>query len=148
MALVLRDRFPEVDFTRLVKLCVVHDLGEAVSGDIPAPEQTGAGEKVKERRDLLNLLEPLPSALREEITELWDEYDAALTPEARLAKALDKLETLLQHTQGANPPDFNYRFNLNYGRSYTSGDPTLEAIRQILDAETERRAEEVLQHKK
>ena len=50
------------------------------------------------------------------------------------------METLLQHTQGANPPDFDYRFNLGYGRQYTSGDPTIEAIRRVLDAETERRA--------
>ena len=142
MALLLHDRFPEVDFARLVKICVVHDLGEAIGGDIPAPEQAEAGAKAgQERRDLLDLLSPLPDRLRAEITELWDDYEAASTPEARLAKALDKLETLLQHTQGANPPDFDYRFNLDYGRRFTSGDPTIEAIRQALDEATRRRAE-------
>jgi len=85
----------------------------------------------------------LPKALlRDEIVELWDEYEAATTPEARLAKALDKLETILQHTQGDNPPGFDYRFNLGYGREYTAGDPLIEAMRRILDEETERRAEE------
>jgi putative hydrolases of HD superfamily len=143
MALLLHDRFPDVDFARLVKICIVHDLGEAVGGDIPAPQQAEAGGKAEqERQDLLDLLAPLPPRLKEEITALWDEYEAASTPEASLAKALDKLETLLQHTQGANPPDFDYRFNLDYGRRYTAGDPTIEAIRRVLDAETERRAEE------
>jgi len=84
------------------------------------------------------VLSPLPGPTRDEIAGLWDEYEAAETPEARLAKALDKLETLLQHTQGANPPDFDYRFNLDYGRDYTSGDETIQAIRRILDEETER----------
>lgn len=141
MALVLHDRFPDVDLARLLGICVVHDLGEAISGDVPAPEQAEAGAKAdQERRDLLDLLSPLPPHLRQELAALWDEYEAASTPEARLAKALDKLETLLQHTQGANPPDFDYRFNLDYGRRYTTGDPTIEAIRQALDAETERRA--------
>lgn len=142
MATVLHDRFPEVDFARLVKMCVVHDLAEAVSGDIPAPEQAAQGGKsVDERVDLLEITASLPTGTRGEIVALWDEYEAATTPEARLAKALDKLETLLQHTQGANPPDFDYRFNLGYGRRYTSGDPTIEALRRVLDEETERRAD-------
>jgi len=148
MAMLLRESFPEVDFARLVKICIVHDLGEALGGDVPAPEQARSAAEGKpakaadERRDLLALLEPLPEPLRAEIIELWDEYEAAKTPEARLAKALDKLETILQHTQGDNPPDFDYRFNLGYGREHTAGDPLIEAIRRILDEETERRAEE------
>jgi putative hydrolase of HD superfamily len=148
MALLFEESFPDVDFARLVKMCIVHDLGEALGGDIPAPVQADAaarGEGPKaadERRDLLELLEPLPEPLRVEITALWDEYEAAETPEARLAKALDKLETILQHTQGDNPPDFDYRFNLGYGREYTAGDPLIVALRRILDEETERRARE------
>jgi putative hydrolase of HD superfamily len=128
MAMVLAPQFPDVDFARLVKICIVHDLGEVVGGDVPAPEQArrlaenpGATKADAERRDLLTLLAPLPPALASDITELWDEYEAAVTPEARLAKALDKLETILQHTQGDNPPDFDYRFNLGYGRQIRPG---------------------------
>ncbi|HEX2189006.1 MAG TPA: HD domain-containing protein [Longimicrobiaceae bacterium] len=144
MALVIHPAFPGVDFARLVKICIVHDLGEAVGGDVPAPEQArrGGSKAADERRDLLHLLAPLPAPLREEITGLWDEYEAASTPEARLAKALDKLETILQHTQGANPPDFDYRFNLEYGRRHTAEPALVAAIRAILDGETERRARE------
>ncbi|CAA9354597.1 MAG: Hydrolase, HAD superfamily [uncultured Gemmatimonadaceae bacterium] len=148
MALVLHPGFPEVDFGRLVRMCIVHDLGEAIGGDVPAPEQArrlaagAVGKAADERRDLLQLLAPLPAAQRDEIAALWDEYEAAATPEARLAKALDKLETILQHTQGRNPPGFDYRFNLGYGRQYTAGHPLLEAARALLDAETERRARE------
>jgi len=142
LALVLRPSFPDVDFARLVKICIVHDLGEAIGGDVPAPEQARRADPkaADERRDLLQLLAPLPEPLRDEITALWDEYEAARSPEARLAKALDKLETILQHTQGRNPADFDYRFNLTYGRQYTEGHPVLAAVRALLDAETERRA--------
>ncbi|HWK90151.1 MAG TPA: HD domain-containing protein [Longimicrobium sp.] len=144
MALALHPAFPEVDFARLVKICIIHDLGEAIGGDVPAPEQAsrGGSKASDERRDLLQLLGPLPPALRGEITGLWDEYEAARSPEARLAKALDKLETILQHTQGRNPPDFDYRFNLGYGRAYTADHPLLVSIRALLDEETERRARE------
>lgn len=148
MALVIEEHFPDVDFARLVKICIVHDLGEAVGGDIPAPEQAEPGGKAEqERRDLLRLLDPLPVQLRDEIAVLWDEYEQAATPEARLAKALDKLETILQHTQGMNPEDFDYRFNLNYGRRYTSEDPLIAKIRRVLDEETERRAEKADRYK-
>jgi len=144
MALVLRPSFPDVDFERLIKICIVHDLGEAIGGDVPAPEQArrAAGKAADERRDLLQLLAPLPAPVRDEITTLWDEYETALSAEARLAKALDKLETILQHTQGDNPADFDYRFNLTYGRQYTGEHPLLAAVRVLLDEETERRARE------
>jgi putative hydrolases of HD superfamily len=144
MALVLHPSFPEVDFERLIKICIVHDLGEAIGGDIPAPEQAGRSESksASERRDLLQLVALLPVKLRDEVTSLWDEYEAAQSPEARLAKALDKLETILQHTQGDNPRDFDYRFNLGYGRQFTADHPVLVELRAILDSETERRARE------
>jgi putative hydrolases of HD superfamily len=144
MALVLHPAFPDVDFARLIRICIVHDLGEAIGGDVPAPEQVrrGASKAADERRDLLTLLAPLPAPLRDEITGLWDEYEAAQSPEAKLAKALDKLETILQHTQGRNPVEFDYRFNLSYGRQYTGDHPVLAAVRELLDAETERRARE------
>lgn len=149
MAMVLHPSFPRVDFARLIRICLVHDLGEAIGGDVPAPEQArrlredpSDGKAAQERRDLLTLLAPLPAALRDEVTALWDEYEAAATPEARLAKALDKLETIVQHNQGRNPPDFDYRFNLGYGRTFTTGHPMLDELRAELDRETERRAGE------
>jgi len=142
MALVFHSAFPNVDFARLIRICIIHDLGEAVSGDVPAPEQArrGGSKAADERRDLVQLLESLPVQLRDEITSLWDEYEAAQSPEAKLAKALDKLETILQHTQGRNPAEFDYRFNLTYGREYTADHPVLAAVRALLDEETERRA--------
>jgi putative hydrolase of HD superfamily len=141
MALVLKDAFPGVDFARLVKMCIIHDLGEAIGGDIPAIHQVpGQSKAGQERADLLELLHPLPERLQTEITGLWDEYEAAASPEARLAKALDKLETIMQHNQGVNPPDFDYGFNLDYGKRYTSGDPLIEEIRALLDRDTAARA--------
>ena len=149
MAMVLRSEFPDVDFAKLVKICIIHDLGEAIHGDVSAPEQARraalgahAGKAADERRDLLELLSPLPSRLRDEIAALWDEYEAAESPEARLAKALDKLETIMQHNQGLNPADFDYRFNLGYGRKHTADIPLVAEVRKILDDETEQRARE------
>lgn len=142
MAVALADRFPEIDLARLLKICLIHDLGEALHGDIPAPAQVADGAKNEaERADFLEVLTPLPARLREELTMLWDEYNAARSPEAQVAKGLDKLETILQHTQGRNPPDFDYGFNLGYGRQYTGAHPVLVALRKRLDRATEERDE-------
>ena len=149
MALVLRPAFPEADFAKLVTICIIHDLGEALHGDVSAPEQArraaaglSAGKSDQERRDLMELLAPLPAAVRDEIASLWDEYEGAQSLEARLAKGLDKLETIMQHNQGLNPPDFDYRFNLGYGRRHTADIPLVAQVRAILDRETEARAAE------
>jgi putative hydrolases of HD superfamily len=143
MAMLLYGSTPGIDLARLLKMCLIHDLGEAIRGDVPAPAQTAGGSKAHlERADLLELTTPLPPALRHEILQLWDEYEAVDSPEAKLAKGLDKLETILQHNQGKNPAHFDYAFNLDYGQRYTAADPVMAAIRARLDEETARRAKD------
>lgn len=141
-AMLLEDELPGLDFARILKMCVIHDLGEAIHGDIPAIEQTpGAPDKsAREREDLLTLSAPLPERLRAQLLSLWDEYDNAASPEARIVKGLDKLETMIQHNQGMNPADFDYGFNLGYGVQHTARHPLLAAIREMVDEATRERA--------
>lgn len=144
MAMLCYGQGETVDLGRLLKICLIHDLGEAISGDIPAPVQqteAGRGKADQERADLVSLVAPLPTDLRAEILALWDEYESAATTEAKVAKGLDKLETILQHTQGRNPDEFDYGFNLEYGRRYTGADPLLTALRTRLDEATVARGE-------
>lgn len=142
MAMVCYADDPGVDVGRLIRMCLIHDLGETLRGDIPAPEQVAGGKSDAERADLLALVAPLPERQRTEIVALWDDYEAANSPEARAAKGLDKLETILQHIQGMNPAHFDYAFNLEYGQRFTSADPMLAALRTRMDRETLRLAEE------
>ncbi|KLK93309.1 phosphohydrolase [Microvirga vignae] len=142
MALVFADEFESIDALRLIKLCIVHDLGEALGGDIPAILQSeGTNKAAQERADLKVLTKALHPAKRVEILALWEEYESAATPEAIIAKGLDKLETILQHNQGQNPSDFDYAFNLGYGLKQTAAHPLLAKIRAVLDEETRARAE-------
>lgn len=142
MALIMAEEFPDLDNHRVLKLCLVHDLGEAVHGDISALAQREMKEDKAEaeRRDLHDLAGALGSPLCEEIVSLWEEYENAATPEARLVKGLDKLETLVQHNQGQNPGTIDYHFNLEYGRAYMQAHPLLEALRVLVDESTARRA--------
>ncbi|MTI43091.1 metal dependent phosphohydrolase [Roseibium hamelinense] len=134
---------PGIDVEKLLKLCVVHDLGEAISGDVPAPAQkSGDRRRERERRDFQSLCAPLPSALAGDLLSLWDEYAEGRTEEARLAKAFDKLETMLQHLVGKNPPDFDFSFNLAYGRRETDFHPLTRALREKVDELTRARLDE------
>lgn len=144
MALIFEEEFSGLDHHRLLKLCLVHDLGEAIGGDIAAVDQkAGAPKAAEERRDLLELTSALPAKIQAEILSLWDEYEENQTPEAQVVKGLDKLETLIQHNQGQNPDDaIDFTFNLDYGRRYTAAHPLLNQIRQLVDGDTARRAAE------
>ena len=94
LALLLRDALPEVDMDKVLRMCLIHDVGEAVTGDIPSFQKTDANEET-ERQAIAELLSPLPDGLRGELTALFAEMDALATPEARVYKALDKLEVVV-----------------------------------------------------
>ncbi|WGI21749.1 HD domain-containing protein [Amylibacter sp. IMCC11727] len=136
--LVFEDQLAGLDMAKMLKMAVLHDLGEAVSGDIPATEQVG-DKSADERADFIELLGDLPDP--DAFLSLWDEYDGATSDEAKVIKGLDKLETILQHTQGKNPADFDYGFNLGYRREATAGHPLLKMLRAMVDEKTRGRME-------
>lgn len=139
--LVIGKFFEGINTDKLLKLAVVHDLGEAISGDIPAIHQSATpGKSDMERQGMRELCSDLPPDLKTELLALWDEYEDASTPEAQIIKGLDKLETIIQHNQGKNPPDFDYEFNLAYGQEYMGFHSLLTQVREILDKETQAKA--------
>ncbi|MBX7481722.1 HD domain-containing protein [Qipengyuania qiaonensis] len=144
MVMLFEDALGEIDLAHLLKLCLIHDLGEALSGDVPATEQQADPDRAaRERRDMSELCNVLPGDLQERMMKLWDEYAAGETGEAVLAKAFDKLETMYQHLLGRNPPGFDYQFNLGYGRRYTDRHPLTRELRAMLDTETRARIAEL-----
>ena len=139
-ASVIGNYYAEIDLLRLVKMVIIHDLGEIINGDIPAIDQDPSVDKNdSERVDFLQVIQPLPDAIKTEFIGLWDEYNAVATLEAKLAKGLDKLETLLQHVQGKNPENFDYEFNLSYGQPYTGFDALITYFRAEIDKDTRSR---------
>ncbi len=137
---VLAEAVPKLDRLKLMRLALVHDLAEAVSGDVPAPQQSNSKAKSEqERQDLAQLTQNLPERQHQAISDLWEEYEAAASPEAQFIKGLDKLETILQHCQGDNPADFDYEFNLGYGRLQTDRHPLVVQLRRLLDERTRAR---------
>ena len=139
LAAVLTGVRPELDMQRVVLMCLIHDLGEAFDGDVPAIAQTAPGVKAaSELAAMERLTRLLPPEAGATIREIWEEYEACQTPEARWVKALDKAETIIQHNQGANPAGFDYAFNLTYGSEYFDDGALLSDLRLLLDEETGR----------
>lgn len=141
MAMTFERELAPLDMTRVLKICVLHDLGEAIHGDQPAIAQN-ADKNTQERLDLLIVMAPLDEALKAEFLSLWEDYEKGTSREARLVKGLDKLETILQHSQGDNPADFDYAFNLTYGRDQTDAEPVLTMLRTLIDGEMQRRIDQ------
>ena len=64
MAAVLSDRFPGIDLARLLKICLIHDLGEALHGDVPAPQQSPLSFDPKLAKSVKRIGTKAPIALR------------------------------------------------------------------------------------
>ena len=83
MAFLLKHEFPKLDMNRVMDMCIIHDLGEAVTGDIPSFEKTEEHEE-EERKALVALIAELPENIRDEMTDLYAEMEEMETKEAKL----------------------------------------------------------------
>lgn len=98
MAFLLRSEFSEADTNKIIKMCLIHDLGECFTGDIPTFIKTDNDRDVED--SLLNQwLKSLPEEISKEMMSLYEEMDAQKTIESKIYKALDKLEALIQHNE-------------------------------------------------
>ncbi|MCP3144492.1 HD domain-containing protein [Pyxidicoccus xibeiensis] len=92
---VAESLFPEADASKVVRIALLHDLGEAYAGDITPHD--GVDREAKhalERRAVETILGKLPRGA--EYLAMWDEYEHGASFEARLVRQLDRLEMGLQ----------------------------------------------------
>lgn len=112
MAFLLKKEFAEVDMDRVVAMCLIHDLGECFTGDIPTFLKTDA-DRGTEDTLLERWLRTLPPEIASEMDALYAEMNAQQSPEARVYKALDKLEALIQHNESPLETWSENEFELN-----------------------------------
>ncbi|MCC5853348.1 MAG: HD domain-containing protein [Alkalimonas sp.] len=100
-ALMLKDFANEaVDIHRVIKMLLIHDLGEIDAGDTIIYASETSDNKAKEAAGVRRLLQLLPAELAQEFTALWQEFEAGETAEARFAKAIDRVPPLLHNLHG------------------------------------------------
>ena len=142
MAFFVRDEFPQADMDKVMRMCLIHDLGEAFTGDIPTFDKTSADE-VREEQLLDNWVSSLPAPYSEEMRALYQEMNERKTLEAKIYKALDGLEAVIQHNE--SPIDTwierEYALNLTYADDKVAFPPYLTALREAVREDTVRKIE-------
>lgn len=97
MAYLLKEYSNEpVDIGHVMILCLIHDLVEIEAGDTYAYDEEGKkSQKEREEKAADDLFGLLPDDQRDELRALFEEFDAAETPEARFARSMDNFQPLL-----------------------------------------------------
>lgn len=118
MAMVLAEHANEpIDLLRVMKMVLIHDIVEIDAGDIfiydATKNHTNTEEELKAAKRIFGLL---PEEQAQELIALWEEFEAGETVDARFAKAMDRLEPLLQNSSN-NGGTWN-EFGVNYQKVY------------------------------
>lgn len=130
-AWLLKDEFPDCDMNRVMELALFHDMGEALTGDIPAFEKGREDERVEEEAQQ-RIADMLPEPYRERLSCIFKEVEEKATKESKLLQALDKLEALIQHNEAdiATWLPLEYELQLTYGQEQTKDIPYMKKLRQ------------------
>ena len=131
MAMVAAKEMPGLDQNRCVKLALIHDLAEAIVGDITPHDPVSKEEKAKMEADAMAKIRDMlgDSLGGEEVEALWHEYEDQVTDEAKLLKDLDKLEMIMQagEYERAQGKDLSQFFESTAGKFTTPVGQTWEA---------------------
>ena len=137
MALLLRREFPDVNMDRVVDMCLIHDLGECFTGDIPTFIKTDSDRSVEDSL-LDQWLSSLPEEVSVEFKALYAEMEAQETKESKIFKAMDKLEALIQHNESplSTWADNEYELNKTYAFNTVEFSSWLTELREEILKDT------------
>ena len=118
-ALVLADQAgPGVSIDRVIRMLLIHDLVEIDVGDVPIHSQNGqahasAATQAAEARAADRIFGLLPGDLASDLRALWEEFEAAETPDARFAKSLDRVQPVMANLMsgGGTWASYNVTFD-------------------------------------
>lgn len=143
MAMLLTPEFPDLDMNRVIRMCLIHDLGEAFTGDIPTFNKTAA-DMEKEDQLFDAWVATLPEETKAEFRALLSEMEALQTQEAKLYKSLDKMEAVISHNESdiATWLPLEYDLQLTYGAENVKFSPYMTALKAEIDDWTRRKIAE------
>lgn len=141
-AMLVANEFPEADMDKVIRMCLIHDLGEAFTGDIPSFEKTKKDEK-KEENVLDEWIASFPEPERSQWQALYEEMNALETTEAKIYKALDKMEAIIQHDESdiSTWIPLEYELQFEYGKENVQFSPYLRKLREEIDHITSEKIE-------
>lgn len=128
------EEYRDVNMDKVIRMCLIHDLGEIFTGDIPTFEKNQADEDVE--GTLLNRwIETFPQDQKEEFQALFKEMDELETVEAKLYKALDKMEAVIQHNESdlSTWLPLEYDLQFTYGKKQVEFSPYMKELKMEID---------------
>ena len=142
MACFLKDEFPEADLDRVIRMCIFHDIGEIFTGDIPAFVKKEEHERVEEER-IQAWISCLPAPYEEEIRALFLEMEEQKTLEAKIYKALDRMEAVIQHNESdiSTWLPLEYDLNMHYGEREVQFSDFMGRLKEAVNRETAEKIE-------
>ena len=138
LALLLADKIEtKVDLLKVLKMLIIHDLAEVVTGDIPSHEVSTRQENKyeSEKKAFKGLVDSLPKEKANEIVALWEEFEKKETPEAKFGNSLDKVEAVMQHNLSDISTWDQGDFNVHpyYKDRYFDFDSFMRAFKDVVD---------------
>lgn len=142
MAFFLKDEFPQADINKVITMCMIHDLGEAFTGDIPTFEKTEEDER-REQTLLFAWVDSMPPLYAQKLHALYEEMEQRKTIEAKIYKAIDGLEAVIQHNNSALSTwlPLEYTLNQTYAQDKTAFSEYLSEVRRLAKLDTVRKIE-------
>lgn len=134
----------DIDIEKSMKIALVHDLAESITGDIDAIKiSTGEVSKDEKKKQELEAMDKiknlLPDKMGKDVYGLWQEYETVSTKEGKFVKGLDKAETLTQLVEAGyatyDKPDFIADYTEDAIKKFPEIKTLLLAIRERLKAE-------------
>ncbi len=140
MLLSREPEFAQTDMNKVIRMCLIHDLGEAFTGDIPSFEKTTSDE-IREDAYFLDWVDSFPDAQKDEWICLLREMANLQTKEAKTYKALDKLEAVISHNESdlSTWLPLEYDLQLVYGKEQVQFSEYLKALSRHIDTWTRRK---------
>ncbi|HBI74120.1 MAG TPA: phosphohydrolase [Porphyromonadaceae bacterium] len=137
MAYLVKDEFPNADINKVILMCICHDLGEAITGDIPSFHKT-ENDEIVENEKVNQLLSDLPEPYKQELTMLYSEMQEQKSIESKIYKALDKMEVLIQHNEAdlSTWIPLEYELNLTHGEKEVAFSKYLKELKQAINEDT------------
>lgn len=142
MAFFMKDDLPDVDMDKVIKMCIIHDLGECFTGDIPTFMKDGKDEELEERL-LFDWVRSLPEPVSKEMEALYQEMEARETTEAKVYKSIDCMEAVMQHNISDISTWIPHEYDLNktHGNDKVEFSEYLKAVRKVLLEDTIKKIE-------
>ena len=137
IAFFLIDEFPEANMNNVIQMCIIHDLGECFTGDIPTFEKNKQHDKIE--FDLLDeWLSSLPMNTSERMKKVYQEMKEQETFESKIYKAIDSLEALIQHNFSdlSTWTEHEKSFNLMYANDRVQFSDYMKILREEIRKDT------------